>query len=162
MRRVLRTTVVILATAAVSTGATLVSVQRSDDVIAVEKAALDRWGNGDPEGYLSIYGEDITYFDPFQPARVDGDSAIRALYGPFKGKIKVDRYEMLQPKVQRSGDIAVLSYRIQNYAKQPDGSERPASKWNVTEVFQKRAGQWRTIHSHFSFTTPDLKSPQGM
>ncbi len=133
--------------------------QKDADVIAVEKAALDRWGHGDPEGYLSIYGKDITYFDPFHPARVDGDSALRALYGPFKGKIKVDRYEMLQTKVQRSGDIAVFSYRIQNYAKQPDGTEKPTSKWNVTEVFQRRDGKWRTIHSHFSFTQPALQGP---
>ena len=150
----------ILVTAVLAVSVAAIAQQTRDaDVIAVEKAALDRWGNGDPDGYLSIYGKDITYFDPFQPARVDGDSSLRALYGPFKGKIKVDRYEMLQTKVQRSGDIAVFSYRIQNYAKQADGSEKPTSKWNVTEVFQRRDGKWRTIHSHFSFTQPDLKPP---
>jgi ketosteroid isomerase-like protein len=160
MRRALGTTAVIIVTAAVSSGATI-GIQKSDDVTAVEKAALDRWGSGDPEGYLSIYDDSIGYFDPFQPTRVDSRDSLRALYGPLKGKIHVDRYEIMQPRVQRSGDLAVYTFRIQNYAKQPDGSEKATSKWNVTEVFQRKGGQWRTIHSHFSFTTPDLKPPPG-
>ncbi len=128
----------------------------ANEVIALEKGALDRWGNGDVEGYLSLYADEITYFDPIQPHRIDGLAAMRATYGPFQGKIHIDRYEMLNPRVQLSGDIAVLSYNIQNYAKQPDGSEKPGTRWNVTEVFRRIAGKWRTIHSHFSFTTPKL------
>jgi len=127
-----------------------------NEVIALEKGALDRWGNGDVEGYLSLYADEITYFDPFQAHRIDGLAAMRAAYGPFQGKIHVDRYEMLNPKVQLSGDIAVLSYNIQNYASQPDGSEKTAARWNVTEVFRRTGDKWRTIHSHFSFTQPKL------
>lgn len=133
--------------------------QGSDDVLAVEKGALDRWGNGDVEGYLSIYDDSITYCDPFQDGRVDGAAALRALYGPIAGKFKVDRYEFVKPRVQRSGEIAVLTFGIQNYAKQPDGTEKPSTRWNVTEVFQRKGGRWRTIHSHFSFTKPDIRPP---
>ena len=127
-----------------------------NEVIALEKGALDRWGNGDVEGFLSLYADEISYFDPIQAHRIDGLAAMRAAYGPFQGKIHIDRYEMLSPKVQLSGDIAVLSYNIQNYAKQPDGTEKPATRWNVTEVFRRIGGKWRTIHSHFSFTQPKL------
>ena len=69
------------------------------------------------------------------------------------------RYELLHPKVQRHGDVAVLTYNLQNYAKQADGTERPATRWNSSAVFRRIDGKWRTIHSHWSFTKPDLRSP---
>lgn len=131
----------------------------ADEVIALERSALDRWGKGDVGGFLSIYADEITYFDPLQDRRVDGLAAIRGVYEPFAGKFTVDRYEMLNPKVQRSGDIAVLTYQIQNYARQADGTERPTTRWNVSEVFRRSDGKWRTIHSHFSYTKPAVRSP---
>src|SRR6185503_5389784 len=84
-------------------------------VIAAERAALDRWGKGDPGGFLSLYADEVTYFDPFQDARIDGRERLRATLQPFAGKIKVDRYEMLNAKVQGRGDVVVLSYNLQNY-----------------------------------------------
>jgi uncharacterized protein (TIGR02246 family) len=133
--------------------------QGADEVIALERSALDRWGKGDVGGFLSLYADEITYFDPLQGRRVDGLPAIRAVYEPFAGKFTVDRYEMLNPKVQRYGDVAVLTYHIQNFARQADGTERPTTRWNVTEVFRRIDGTWRTVHSHFSYTKPDVRTP---
>jgi uncharacterized protein (TIGR02246 family) len=129
------------------------------DVIAVERAALDRWGHGDPQGFLETYAPEVTYFDPSQEKRVDGLEAMRQLIGPLAGKIKVDRYEMLNPKVQSHGDVAVLTYNVVNYARQPDGSEKPTTRWNSTSVYRRIDGRWRMIHSHWSFTKPELKAP---
>ena len=139
----------------------LVSRQQSvaDEVIAAERFCLDRWANGDPSGFLTTYADEITYFDPMQPKRVDGVAALRTLYGPLAGTFKIDRYEIMNPRVQRYGDIAVLSYNLQNYVKAPDGTERPASAWNSTSVFRRVDGRWRTIHSHWSFTKPDIRRP---
>src|SRR5438067_3718469 len=75
-----------------------------DDVIARERAALDRWGKGDPQGFLDIYAPEITYFDPGVESRVDGHAAMTDYYRPFTGKIKIRSYEMISPKVQRHGD----------------------------------------------------------
>src|SRR5512147_2730445 len=36
----------------------------SDQILALERRALDRWGKGDPGGFLELYAADITYFDP--------------------------------------------------------------------------------------------------
>jgi ketosteroid isomerase-like protein len=129
---------------------------RPDEVIAVERAALDRWIRGDPQGFLDTYAPEITYFDPATDQRVDGLDAMRQLLGPLVGRIKIDRYEMVNPKVQRHGGIAVLTYNVVNYRKQPDGSEKPAARWNSTAVFRRIDGRWRTIHSHFSLTKPEL------
>jgi ketosteroid isomerase-like protein len=80
-----------------------------------------------------------------------------ALLAPVRGKIRIDRYEMLNAKVQRHGDLAVLTYNIVNYRRQPDGTEMPTTRWNSTAVFHRAGGRWRTIHSHFSYTKPELK-----
>jgi len=129
----------------------------TSDVIALERAALDRWGRGDPQGFLETYAPDVTYFDPMQAARVDGLEAMKRLLGPMAGKFKIDRYEMLNPKVQEHGDVAVLTYNVVNYVKEPDGSEKVSPRWNSTSVFRRDNGRWRTIHSHWSLTKPDLK-----
>jgi ketosteroid isomerase-like protein len=132
--------------------------QGDSDVIATERAAIERWGKGDPDGFLTTYAPEITYFDPTEERRVDGLPAMTALLTPLRGKIHIDRFDMLNPKVQRHGDIAVLTYNVVNYQKQPDGTERQMPRrWNSTAVFLHIDGKWRTIHSHFSYTKPDVK-----
>src|SRR5207247_3180880 len=81
-------------------------------IIALERGALDRWGKGDPQGYLEIYAPEVTYFDPVQERRVDGATAMQKLYGPIKGMVRVDSYEMVEPKVQQRGDVAVLTFNL--------------------------------------------------
>jgi len=125
-----------------------------DKIIAMEKAALDRWVKGDPQGYLEIMDTDLTYFDPFQEKRLDGRAAMRDFVTPFTGKIHVDRYEMLNPKVQRDGNIAVLSFNLVDYANQADGGEKVEARWNSSEVYRKVGSNWRIIHSHWSRTKP--------
>jgi ketosteroid isomerase-like protein len=131
----------------------------SAQIIALERGALDRWGKGDPGGYLEIYDPEVTYFDPVQEKRVDGLPAMTALLAPFVGKIRVSRYDMLHPKVQQQGDMAVLSFNLVSYQKQPDGSEPAVARWNATAVYRRTGGTWKSIHVHWSFVKPDLKAP---
>jgi hypothetical protein len=44
----------------------------SATIIALEKAALEKWNQGDPSGYLDLSAEDVTYFDPSLEQRMDG------------------------------------------------------------------------------------------
>lgn len=130
----------------------------ADTIVALERAALDRWGRGDPQGYIETYASDVTYFDPFTERRVDGIDAMKARLQPFIGKIKIDSYDMVDPRVQRSGDVAVLSFNLLSHVHNPDGSPRTVH-WNATEVYRRSAGKWRIIHNHWSFTQPELKQP---
>jgi ketosteroid isomerase-like protein len=127
-------------------------------IIALERSALDRWGKGDPKGYLESYASEITYFDPGREKRVDGVQAMREYLTPFTGKIKVDRYEMINPKVQFLGTAAVLSYQLVNHLVLPNGS--PATvQWNSTKVYGQAGKGWELVHDHWSFTKPELKNP---
>ena len=127
-----------------------------DAIIALERAALDRWGKGDPQGYLESYAPEVTYFDPIGEGRVDGIAAMKEYLNPLTGKIRIDHYEMIRPKVQRHGDVAVLTYNLVSHAKRPDG-ESIVVRWNSTAVYAHSAGKWKIIHSHWSFTRPDPK-----
>ena len=86
-----------------------------ETIIALEKGALDRWGKGQPQGYYDIMAGEETYFDPLTEKRVDGQEALKAHIRPFDGKISIERYEMINPKVQRDGNIAVLTFNLDDY-----------------------------------------------
>lgn len=119
------------------------------EIISLEKAALEKWNHGDPSGYLDIYSKQITYFDPYQEKRLDGWDTMEKFYESLRGKIKVDRYEMLNPVVQATQKMAVLSYNLISYS----GAE--IYKWNCTEVYQlEENNEWKILHNHWSLTDP--------
>ena len=124
----------------------------ADHILMLERGALDRWGKGDPGGFLELYAADVTYFDPVTATRIDGHQAMVDYYRPFIGKIQVARYEMLNPQVVVDGSLALLTYNLVTYCQDAHGVESVGSCWNSTTVFQSRSGAWKTIHSHWSFT----------
>ncbi len=117
-------------------------------IIGLERAALDRWGQGDPSGFLEISAPDVVYFDPFQAHRLDGLPALTALYESIRGQVRVDRYELIRPKVQQVGDAAILTFNYVSYHGQTE------QRWNCTEVYRRAAGRWQIIQTHWSFTQP--------
>jgi ketosteroid isomerase-like protein len=124
----------------------------ADRILMLERGALDRWGKGDPDGFLELYARDITYFDPVTATRIDGHQAMMDYYGPWAGKIQIARYEMLDPRVVVDGNMALLTYNLVNYIRDAQGVESVGSRWNSTAVYQRRDETWKAIHSHWSFT----------
>lgn len=116
-------------------------------IIALERAALERWGKGDPSGFLEICADDVVYFDPFQARRLNGIEELRALYESIRGTISVARFELVDPRVQAVDDMAVLTF---NYV--AGGTNEATSRWNCTEVYRRQAEGWRIIQTHWSFT----------
>ena len=122
-------------------------------IVALERAALDRWGKGDPWGFTEISADEVTYFDTGTKHRVNGLAALKQLYTPREGKIKIERYEMINPKVQIHGDTAVLTFNLIDHVPTGDGLTKEVH-WNSTEVYCQLAGEWKIIHTHWSHTTP--------
>jgi len=119
----------------------------SATIIGLERAALDRWGKGDPSGFLAICAPDVVYFDPSLDRRIDGLEALKRYYEPTRGKIFFDRFELLNPLVQVVGDAAVLTF---NYVSYGEGGKQ--SPWNCTEVYRRSSGKWLIIQTHWSYT----------
>ena len=119
-------------------------------LVAMERSALERWRKGDPDGFLEISSADVSYFDPFTESRLDGLPALRGWYEQIRGKIQIEHFELIEPRVQAAGDVAVLTFRFHSR-----GSEGEM-QWNTTEVYQKTSGTWRIIHSHWAFHRPKI------
>jgi ketosteroid isomerase-like protein len=129
------------------------------EIIALEQGALDRWGKGDPSGYFEIMAPDISYFDPTTKTRIDGLDALKKMIEPFRGKIAIDRPELINPTVRRDGNLAVLTTNLVSRGGSFDGGPKRDVPWNITEVYARIDGQWKIVHSHFSYTTPVVAQP---
>lgn len=118
-------------------------------IIDLETTALDAWHKGNPTPYLELYSNDFTYFDPAQEKRLDGWNKIKELYESMRGKVKMDNFEIINPVVQHTNTMAVLTYNLKSY------SGETIWKENCTEVYRlEENNEWKIIHSHWSLTKP--------
>ncbi len=116
-------------------------------LIDMEKSALDRWNNGDPSGFLEISADDVTYFDSATLQRVDGLENLTKLYEERRGTVKVDKDEMINPLVNSTSEMAVLSFNLISHI----GGKQ--TKWNCSEVYRLQPnGDWKIVQTHWSLT----------
>jgi ketosteroid isomerase-like protein len=114
-------------------------------ILEMERSAMDRWGRGDPDGFLEISDPDVVYFDPFLERRLNGRDALKALYDGLRGQVHIDEYEIVDPLVRVAGDMAVLTFNFVSH------SSEGVQRWHTTEVYQRRGECWRIVHTHWSF-----------
>jgi ketosteroid isomerase-like protein len=115
-------------------------------IIALEQQALELWNNGNPDGFLELSSDDVIYFDPTFEEKFIGKKALTDYYEGFRGKNKIDSFEMIKPVVQVMSDSAVLAY---DYEARRDGQ---TYRMQCTEVYKSDiSGQWKIIHTHWSF-----------
>jgi ketosteroid isomerase-like protein len=57
---------------------------------------------------------------------------------------------VLEPEMQRHGDVMVLTYRLHTEGTL-DGKQADTD-WNSTSVYARVQGRWQMIHSHWSLT----------
>lgn len=118
----------------------------SGKILTRLQSVADRFYNKDPLAYTELLAEDVTYFAPITPGRVEGIGAVRALFAPFQGKLSVPRFEILNPKLQLHGDIGILTYNLNEYG--ADGAI--TTRWNSSEVYRRFGDKWQAIHAHWS------------
>ena len=124
--------------------------ETSKKIITLEKAALERWDNGDVYGFLKISASDVVYFDPMLNRHLYGLKQLTAYYKPLQGKIHVSNFEMIDPIVQSVDSMAVLNYNLKSY------KGKLIRRWNCTEVYRKeKDGKWKIISTHWSLTKPE-------
>ncbi len=137
--------------ASVAVAETKSNSDAAKEILALEKAAMERWCKGDVEEYLRISSSDVTYFDPYTAKRLNGLPELSSRYRSFAGQFHFDRYEFVDPKVQLSGNVAVLTYNLVTYV----GSKE--DRWNATMVYEKAGGKWKIIHTHMSRTQTEVE-----
>jgi len=121
-------------------------------IIGLEKAALEHWCQGDPTAFLELSAPDVVYFDPFLERRLNGIDELTKLYLPLNGQVNAEHFEMIDPVVQATDKMAVLTFNFRSQAGEK------LHKWNCTEVYRLEAdGKWKIVQTHWSLTKPELK-----
>lgn len=117
-----------------------------DTLLAQDKAAFERWYQGDPFAYLDIMADEVTYFSPFANSILDGKSTVYAAIAPAEGQIHSPGFAVIDPKIQLGENIAVLTFILSEL---DEGGVQTAG-WKVTEVCRQVGDNWRIIHLHYS------------
>jgi len=116
-------------------------------ILGQECRALDQWAAGNPLGYVDIDADDVTYFDDIGAhSRIDGLDTLRTYLAGLIGKIPPHKYELVDPRVQVYGDVAILTLRYQP----SDTDGKPLTAWKATSVYRRSATDWRIVHAHWS------------
>ena len=125
-----------------------------ETILALEQSLNERWSRGDCHGYLDTYSEHMSYFDPLTAKLLVGHRAVSEhILGRYKNPhIVRSEYRNPQVIVSDGGDLAVLSYNLNSFVADEAGGEKLRVAWNCTEVYRRTEGNWRIVHSHWSFT----------
>lgn len=116
-------------------------------ILAKETAALDFWSGGDPVGSGKGFAGDATYMDDIAASvRLDSLPEIQRYFASLAGQITPHDYELVDPKVQVYGDIAILTLRY--HPSIGDTIEGPP--WKATSVYRFQDGDWKVVHAHWS------------
>ena len=126
--------------------------QISDEIIAMVKA---QWAAeiADPANMTEIfknYADDYTEFNGDYSTRLEGKMLNMKLSEPAgKDPNRTAASEMLNPKVQVYGDVAILSYNYAGVAKNKDNEMKPI-RAKSTRIYAKQGGKWKMVHANFA------------
>ena len=98
----------------------------------------------------TLMADDYTEFNPDFPVRLEGKALNATLYEALnRSGGKALAGEMMNPKVQVYGDVAILSYNYVGVNQDKDG-ETSTSAAKSTRVYAKIGGQWKLVHANFA------------
>jgi ketosteroid isomerase-like protein len=118
-------------------------------IIAREKASVEAWQKKDKAFYADYLTDDATYFGPRSPyLEVDPKVNFLPKFEQYTTMFKYLDFEMLNPRVQVYGDVAILTYNESVTGEM--GGKSISYTGKVTSVYVKQGNTWRTVHGHES------------
>jgi ketosteroid isomerase-like protein len=134
--------------AAAAFSATLAAADSETDIarrlLGLERQAMDGWAKGNPDPDLARSDATVVYIHPAADGRLEGLPALTELFERYRGRALFDSYEIIDPKVQVSGDVAVLTFTFECR------NGTTTSRYYASEVYQHKDPAWRLIHAHWS------------
>ena len=129
------------------TNSKLTQSEIEETILKLEQKALDKWAKGDPVGFSENFAINATYFDDIAAqSRVDGIEEIKKYFKSLEGKIPAHKYELVNPKVQVYGDIAILTLRYNGTSL----NNEPGPPWKTTSVYKLIDDKWKVVHANWS------------
>jgi ketosteroid isomerase-like protein len=124
----------------------------ADEIRKLEADINASYAANDLTKYFAYYADDFRGLFPEGPTTL---AQYRKMWTDFihsGGAIVSFVYTDLQVQVAPSGDAAVASYRAAVRTKNPD-NKQVDEKYLETDVFFRRAGQWKLVEVHYSLDT---------
>lgn len=152
MKRAISISVLTAALVMVSQGA----MAADDAKVAAEVMAITRaqWAaemqNKSVAEQTALLADEYTEFNADYPVRIEGKALNAAMYeAQNKAGGKALLGEMMNPKVQVYGDVAILSYNYVGVNQDKDG-KTSSSAAKSTRVYARINGQWKLVHANFA------------
>jgi ketosteroid isomerase-like protein len=121
-----------------------------DEVIALTYKIWKAEMNKDMTEMNKYLADDYTEFNSDYSTRVDGKKLNVTLSEAVSmNSGTIIAAEMLNPKVQVYGDVAILSYNYAGVGKDIDG-KLTNTKAKSTRVYVKMNGEWKLVHANFA------------
>jgi hypothetical protein len=118
-----------------------------NEIIDLEKEALDHWSKGDIQGYFKHASDDITYMDDIGASKLlEGRDKVLEYASNLEGQIPEHRYEMINANTQLLGSTAVLTFQYHPSTLTGDRQ----TPWKATTVYSRTKGDWHMVHAHWS------------
>ena len=138
------------------------------DILSLLDRHLRSIWAGDLETYTATTGEDVTFFEWYiSTQRIDGlDFHLRETAANHRaaearrasGELYEVEHEVLSPRVQFYGDIAIATYTLLMRYTTATGVSH--TQHNETRVFHRRAAGWQLVHCHKSPMWPAPHAPR--
>lgn len=125
-------------------------IEPDREVMEVVEALNRAFAENDAEAYFRLVDPDITVLTPSNPYRVEGieDDREEFEWGLATGRTRVGYFQEMQPRVQRYGDVAVVTY----FSRGSYGPDEAVAYLKETDVLVKGPDGWRFVHIHVSAT----------
>jgi len=122
----------------------------ADEVINITKASWAAEMKKNSAAAMKNIADDYTEFNGDYATRVEGkEISKRLMEADLTASSKLVVAEMLNPKVQVYGDVAILSYNFAGVTQDKDGKNEP-SRAKSTRVYVKQGGDWMLVHANFA------------
>jgi len=122
----------------------------ADEVIRITRAMWAAGNQRDLAGAMKNIADDYTEFNGDYATRLEGKELSTSLTDAgFRDSGKTLVSEMINPKVQVFGNVAVLTYNYVGVVQSQDGVNQPV-RAKSTRVYVKRGNDWMLVHANFA------------
>ena len=124
---------------------------KENEILTTIQSFNEAFASNDPEKYFSFISEDFSLFIPGSPYRIDSKALDREEFESSlaAGKSKVWLFQMLHPRVQLFGNVAIVSF----HSRGSFGNliqESNTVFFKITDVLVNEDGRWKVRHIHVS------------
>jgi ketosteroid isomerase-like protein len=145
-----------LAGALLASSAAVAADPVASEICRLETAANAAYAANDLPAYFAYYADDLRALFPEGPTTLAGYKASWTAFIKGGGAILSFKDSDMQIQVGPSGDVAVASYLASVNTRTP-GKGVTVESYAETDVWFKRAGQWKIAEIHYSENPPPAK-----